>query len=68
MVFLSTHPQEWHLKCSHYFILTASRGSLMTQALLRDDPGQLLHSNVFITLSSFTAMLINSHHLFYIQF
>uniref|UniRef100_A0A674NKR6 tRNA wybutosine-synthesizing protein 4 n=1 Tax=Takifugu rubripes TaxID=31033 RepID=A0A674NKR6_TAKRU len=60
--------EEWHLKCSHYFILTASRGSLTTRALLQDDPGQLLHSNVFITLSSFTAKLINSHHLFYIQY
>ncbi|XP_037543073.1 tRNA wybutosine-synthesizing protein 4 [Nematolebias whitei] len=26
--------EEWHAKCSHYFILTASRGSLMQQALL----------------------------------
>ncbi|KAM6934479.1 tRNA wybutosine-synthesizing protein 4 [Xenentodon cancila] len=26
--------EEWHQKCSHYFILTASRGSLMQQALL----------------------------------
>lgn len=26
--------EEWHEKCSHYFILTASRGSLMEQALL----------------------------------
>lgn len=48
MVFFSTHPQEWHLKCSHYFILTASRGSLMTQALLQNVPGQLLHYNCFI--------------------
>ncbi|XP_056891644.1 tRNA wybutosine-synthesizing protein 4 [Takifugu flavidus] len=30
--------EEWHLKCSHYFILTASRGSLTTRALLQDDP------------------------------
>uniref|UniRef100_H3CML5 tRNA wybutosine-synthesizing protein 4 n=1 Tax=Tetraodon nigroviridis TaxID=99883 RepID=H3CML5_TETNG len=35
----SLHPQEWHLKCSHYFVLTASRGSLMTQALLQHPPG-----------------------------
>lgn len=26
--------QEWHQKCSHYFILTASRGSLTAQSLL----------------------------------
>ncbi|XP_069033486.1 tRNA wybutosine-synthesizing protein 4 isoform X2 [Embiotoca jacksoni] len=26
--------EEWHQKCSHYFILTASRGSLVDQALL----------------------------------
>ncbi|XP_072253674.1 tRNA wybutosine-synthesizing protein 4 [Leuresthes tenuis] len=26
--------EEWHLKCSHYFILTASRGALLEQALL----------------------------------
>lgn len=26
--------QEWHQKCSHYFILTASAGALMDQALL----------------------------------
>lgn len=26
--------KEWHQKCSHYFILTASRGSLLEQALL----------------------------------
>lgn len=42
------HPQEWHLKCSHYFILTASRGSLMIQALLKQVPGQLVHHHFFI--------------------
>ncbi|KAF3694456.1 tRNA wybutosine-synthesizing protein 4 [Channa argus] len=26
--------EEWHQKCSHYFILTASRGSSMAQCLL----------------------------------
>ncbi|KAG7231789.1 hypothetical protein INR49_009995 [Caranx melampygus] len=26
--------EEWHQKCSHYFILTASRGSVTAQALL----------------------------------
>ncbi|XP_070693954.1 tRNA wybutosine-synthesizing protein 4 [Pempheris klunzingeri] len=26
--------EEWHQKCSHYFILSASRSSLMAQALL----------------------------------
>ncbi|XP_042351118.1 tRNA wybutosine-synthesizing protein 4 [Plectropomus leopardus] len=26
--------EEWHQKCSHYFVLTASRGSLMAPALL----------------------------------
>ncbi|XP_061648854.1 tRNA wybutosine-synthesizing protein 4 isoform X2 [Phyllopteryx taeniolatus] len=26
--------EEWHQKCSHYFILTASRGSLAAQSLL----------------------------------
>ncbi|KAK5609958.1 hypothetical protein CRENBAI_007764 [Crenichthys baileyi] len=26
--------EEWHGKCSHYFILTASQGALMEQALL----------------------------------
>ncbi|XP_032364842.1 tRNA wybutosine-synthesizing protein 4 isoform X3 [Etheostoma spectabile] len=30
--------EEWHQKCSHYFILTASRGALMTQALLSPAP------------------------------
>ncbi|XP_059199036.1 tRNA wybutosine-synthesizing protein 4 [Centropristis striata] len=30
--------EEWHQKCSHYFILTASRGSLMAQALLTHAP------------------------------
>ncbi|XP_047457740.1 tRNA wybutosine-synthesizing protein 4 isoform X2 [Mugil cephalus] len=30
--------EEWHQKCSHYFILTASQGSLMTQALLTHPP------------------------------
>ncbi|XP_031152334.1 tRNA wybutosine-synthesizing protein 4 isoform X2 [Sander lucioperca] len=30
--------EEWHQKCSHYFILTASRGALMTQALLSQAP------------------------------
>lgn len=30
--------EEWHQKCSHYFILTASRGSLMAQALLPQAP------------------------------
>ncbi|XP_047671365.1 tRNA wybutosine-synthesizing protein 4 isoform X2 [Tachysurus fulvidraco] len=26
--------EEWHQKCSHYFILTASKGSLTSQAIL----------------------------------
>ncbi|XP_071400697.1 tRNA wybutosine-synthesizing protein 4 [Centroberyx affinis] len=30
--------EEWHQKCTHYFILTASRGSLTTQALLTHPP------------------------------
>ncbi|XP_068590319.1 tRNA wybutosine-synthesizing protein 4 isoform X2 [Cebidichthys violaceus] len=30
--------EEWHQKCSHYFILTASRGSLTAQALLTHAP------------------------------
>ncbi|XP_063743083.1 tRNA wybutosine-synthesizing protein 4 isoform X2 [Eleginops maclovinus] len=30
--------EEWHQKCSHYFILTASRGSLMAEALLPHPP------------------------------
>nr|XP_020475690.1 tRNA wybutosine-synthesizing protein 4 isoform X2 [Monopterus albus] len=30
--------EEWHQKCSHYFILTASRGSSMAQALLTHPP------------------------------
>lgn len=28
--------EEWHQKCSHYFILTASQGSLTAQAILSD--------------------------------
>ncbi|CAN9498512.1 unnamed protein product [Ophioblennius macclurei] len=30
--------EEWHQKCSHYFILTASRGSMMQRALLPHTP------------------------------
>ncbi|KAM7407026.1 hypothetical protein PAMA_002980 [Pampus argenteus] len=30
--------EEWHQKCSHYFILTASQGSLTAQALLTHPP------------------------------
>ncbi|XP_049904417.1 tRNA wybutosine-synthesizing protein 4 [Epinephelus moara] len=30
--------EEWHQKCSHYFILTASQGSLMAQVLLEPAP------------------------------
>ncbi|KAK9537312.1 hypothetical protein VZT92_004941 [Zoarces viviparus] len=30
--------EEWHQKCSHYFILTASQGSLMAQAILTHAP------------------------------
>ncbi|XP_040913361.1 tRNA wybutosine-synthesizing protein 4 [Toxotes jaculatrix] len=30
--------EEWHQKCSHYFILTACRGSLMAQAVLTHPP------------------------------
>ncbi|XP_071339977.1 tRNA wybutosine-synthesizing protein 4 [Trachinotus anak] len=30
--------EEWHQKCSHYFILTASRGSFTAQALLTRPP------------------------------
>ena len=36
---ISLSPQEWHQKCSHYFILTASRGTLTKQALLTQPPG-----------------------------
>uniref|UniRef100_A0A3Q2DDA7 Uncharacterized protein n=1 Tax=Cyprinodon variegatus TaxID=28743 RepID=A0A3Q2DDA7_CYPVA len=32
--------EEWHQKCSHYFILTASRGALMEQALLPQASGR----------------------------
>ncbi|CAK6967691.1 tRNA wybutosine-synthesizing protein 4 isoform X2 [Scomber scombrus] len=35
--------EEWHQKCSHYFILTASRGSLTAQALLTHPPGVRLY-------------------------
>uniref|UniRef100_A0A665VXN7 tRNA wybutosine-synthesizing protein 4 n=1 Tax=Echeneis naucrates TaxID=173247 RepID=A0A665VXN7_ECHNA len=31
--------EEWHQKCSHYFILTASRGSFTVQALLTRPAG-----------------------------
>ncbi|XP_076012442.1 tRNA wybutosine-synthesizing protein 4 [Genypterus blacodes] len=34
--------EEWHQKCSHYFILTASRGSLSAQALLTHPSVSLL--------------------------
>ncbi|XP_060785342.1 tRNA wybutosine-synthesizing protein 4 isoform X2 [Neoarius graeffei] len=37
--------EEWHQKCSHYFILTASKGSLTSQAVLtipRETPVPLL--------------------------
>lgn len=30
--------EEWHQKCSHYFILTACRGSLLAEALLPHAP------------------------------
>ncbi|XP_054642567.1 tRNA wybutosine-synthesizing protein 4 isoform X2 [Dunckerocampus dactyliophorus] len=30
--------EEWHQKCSHYFVLTASRGSLTAQSLLVQPP------------------------------
>nr|XP_046259052.1 tRNA wybutosine-synthesizing protein 4 [Scatophagus argus] len=30
--------EEWHQKCSHYFILTACRGALTAQALLTQAP------------------------------
>uniref|UniRef100_A0A3B5LHW7 tRNA wybutosine-synthesizing protein 4 n=1 Tax=Xiphophorus couchianus TaxID=32473 RepID=A0A3B5LHW7_9TELE len=33
--------EEWHQKCSHYFILTASRGALMEQALLSQASGSV---------------------------
>lgn len=36
---LSVWLQEWQQKCTHYFILTASRGSLTAQALLTHPPG-----------------------------
>lgn len=34
--------EEWHQKCSHYFILTACKGSLTSQAMLRTPPVSLL--------------------------
>ncbi|CAK6967690.1 tRNA wybutosine-synthesizing protein 4 isoform X1 [Scomber scombrus] len=36
--------EEWHQKCSHYFILTASRGSLTAQALLTHPPASPVSS------------------------
>ncbi|KAJ8396314.1 hypothetical protein AAFF_G00018910 [Aldrovandia affinis] len=30
--------EEWHQKCSHYFILTASKGSLTSRALISPPP------------------------------
>lgn len=48
--------QEWNQKCSHYFILTASRGALMEKALLPQtsgrDPRPPIHPIVLETLSS----------------
>eukprot|EP00064_Thunnus_orientalis_P003279 superscaffoldBa00000260_g3288 len=36
--------EEWHQKCSHYFILTACRGSLTAQALLTHPPASPVSS------------------------
>lgn len=47
---ISVCPQEWHQKCSHYFILTASRGSLMAQALLTHAPGSYHFISLLKTL------------------
>lgn len=51
--------EEWHLKCSHYFILTASRGSLMTQALLQHVPEICL----FAPESAVPCIVASSHSL-----
>ncbi|XP_061698638.1 tRNA wybutosine-synthesizing protein 4 [Syngnathoides biaculeatus] len=37
--------EEWHQKCSHYFILTASRGSLTAQCLLAHPAGPVPNSS-----------------------
>ncbi|XP_067112568.1 tRNA wybutosine-synthesizing protein 4 [Osmerus mordax] len=36
--------EEWHQKCSHYFILTACKGSLTSHAVLRPPPESPLPS------------------------
>ncbi|XP_057707902.1 tRNA wybutosine-synthesizing protein 4 [Corythoichthys intestinalis] len=37
--------EEWHQKCSHYFILTASQGSLTAQSLLAHPTVPLQHQS-----------------------
>ncbi|MBN3307265.1 TYW4 protein, partial [Amia calva] len=48
--------EEWHLKCSHYFILVASKGSLTSQSMITPPPGKtnrsLLHSAPPLTMIS----------------
>ncbi|XP_066544542.1 tRNA wybutosine-synthesizing protein 4 [Amia ocellicauda] len=34
--------EEWHLKCSHYFILVASKGSLTSQSMITPPPVSVL--------------------------
>uniref|UniRef100_A0A3B5ALD7 tRNA wybutosine-synthesizing protein 4 n=1 Tax=Stegastes partitus TaxID=144197 RepID=A0A3B5ALD7_9TELE len=42
--------EEWHQKCSHYFILTASRGCLTEQALLAHPPGSFIVQTVPVSM------------------
>nr|XP_057939051.1 tRNA wybutosine-synthesizing protein 4 [Doryrhamphus excisus] len=50
--------EEWHQKCSHYFILTASRGSLTAQSLLTHPPVPLKSpswSPIYLSVKTLTA-------------
>lgn len=74
ILYISVYPQEWHQKCSHYFILTASRGSLMEQASLpTHTPGIILfssHTNTNLTLEKkhvYQTVKVTLHPLSFLQ-
>lgn len=60
---VSVCPQEWHQKCSHYFILTASRGSLMAQALLLHAPGSYHFISLSLLPTKESSVISISHYL-----
>ncbi|KAG7463300.1 tRNA wybutosine-synthesizing protein 4 [Solea senegalensis] len=51
--------EEWHQKCSHYFILTASRGSCTAQALLTNPPAAAVQPSQGVAVLGVSAVSVS---------